>query len=620
MDTSSPTGRRRGTFQRPSIETKPPMNTDAATVLDEQLSKSDFKVGVSCPYKLLYRKQGLAKSTVDDPMLEFLADGGFMVEALARAVLSQHSNCEFEVSISHGQFKARVDALIDDGEDGLQLIEIKSIGIDGNSREQFLTAKNEYRKDRLEYLYDIAFQVMVARAAFPNRPVHAVLCCVDKTKTASDANIFENIEFVSRPPGDDLSTPITVYRGDPERARNDHLLAFIDVTDFVDDLMPEVERKAKHLADFLKDESSRETPPISKSRCKECEYRAAPNGGQGFKSCWGVDGSEPMIIDIYGNPNRKLRERIEVLSQRGEVGLEHLTVKDVDGNGKTDLIRQRQLTAFRTRGEVFDADAAQALNDVVYPLAFFDIETSRVPLPYAPGMSPYQQSVFQFSVHILRTPDATELEHYEWLDLENRYPNANFIEKLRPVLGDSGTVMMWSTHEQTALRDVKEQLAGQGKLSDATATWIDELAGVKSNEGQGKRLFDLSKISQSAYAHPLMNGSHSVKRVLDAVWSENNTLGAHPWFEKYFESDESGKAIDPYKVIVSRKHETLNDEFIEVDVNNGVAAMRAYQSLMFGPYRNDVNYSDGLRDALLVYCELDTAAMVMIWMHFMQLL
>jgi len=55
-------------------------------------------------------------------------------------------------------------------------------------------------------------------------------------------------------------------------------------------------------------------------------------------------------------------------------------------------------------------------------------------------------------------------------------------------------------------------------------------------------------------------------------------------------------------------------------VNDGVAAMRAYQSLMFGPHRNDVAYADGLRNALLAYCELDTAAMVMIWLHFSELL
>ena len=586
------------------------------------ISKSDFKLGLSCPFKLLYRKQGLRTLKSDDPMLEFLAEGGFMVEALAHAVLSDQPNCEFEPTISDGRFHARVDALIDDGGQGLRLIEIKSIGVDGSSPNQFTNSKGEYKSDRLEYLYDITFQVMVARAAFPGRPVRAFLCCVDKTKTASDANIFENIELIPRLSGDDLSNPRAIYRGDPQRVRDDHLLAFIDVTEIVEDLMPTVRNDAKWLLEWLDGKHKHEAPPVSKSLCKSCEFRSAPNGDQGFSNCWGTDGAEPMIIDIYGAPNANLKKRIEQLSGQGKVGLQHLTDADVEGSQKTDLIRQRQLTAFKTNAEVFEPDGAQDLMSITYPLAFFDIETSRVPLPYAPGMKPYQQSVFQFSVHILRTPSSTDLEHYEWLDLDHRYPNANFIEKLMPVLGDHGTVFMWSKFEQTALRDVKEQLLSLSQLSDSAADWIDRLAGVKSKGGvnERQRLFDLNEISKTSYAHPLMNGSHSIKKVLDAVWAENQKLWTNGWFEKYLERDETGAAVDPYKVLVSQHRRRQNSPFIEIDVNDGVAAMRAYQSLMFGPHRNDGSYAEGLRNALLAYCELDTAAMVMIWLHFSELL
>ena len=362
-------------------------------------------------------------------------------------------------------------------------------------------------------------------------------------------------------------------------------------------------------------------PPISKSLCRSCEFRSAPNDDQGFKRCWGVDGSEPMIIDIYGAASAELSARIGQLSASGQVGLQHLSDADIEGTQKTNRIRQRQVAAFRTNGEVFDPEGARELMSVSYPLAFFDIETSRVPLPYAPGMKPYQQSVFQFSVHILRTPESTDLEHHEWLDLDNRYPNANFIEQLRLVLGDEGTVFMWSQYEQTALRDTKEQLASLGQLSDDTAAWIDELAGSRTYAAGGvnKRLYDLSEISRMSYAHPLMNGSHSIKKVLDGL-GYNQNLWTNDWFTKYLELDETGAARDPYKVLVSRSRQKQNSPFIEIDVNDGVAAMRAYQSLMFGPHRNNAAYADGLRTALLAYCELDTAAMVMIWLHFSELL
>ena len=360
-------------------------------------------------------------------------------------------------------------------------------------------------------------------------------------------------------------------------------------------------------------------PLLSRKVSAGHEFRSAPNGDQGFKRCWGVDGSEPMIIDIYGAASAELSARIGQLSASGQVGLQHLTDADIEGTQKTNRIRQRQLAAFRTNEEVFDPEGAQELMSVSYPLAFFDIETSRVPLPYAPGMASYQQTVFQFSVHILRTSESTDLEHHEWLDLDNRYPNAT-IEQLRLVLGDKNR-FMWSQYEQTALRDTKEQLASLGQFSDDTAHGSMSWPGrTDAAGGVNKRLYDLSEVSRRSYAHPLMNGSHSIKRVLDAVWSQNKELWTNSWFKNYLKVDGTGNAVDPYKVLVSREREKRNGSFIEIDVNDGVAAMRAYQSLMFGPHRNDAEYADGLQNALLAYCELDTVAMVMIWLHFIGLL
>ena len=134
-----------------------------------------------------------------------------------------------------------------------------------------------------------------------------------------------------------------------------------------------------------------------------------PTTIKGLNVVGGVDGSEPMIIDIYGAASAELSARIEQLSASGQVGLQHLADADIEGAQKTNRIRQRQVRAFRTNGEVFDPEGARELMSVSYPLAFFDIETSRVPLPYAPGMAPYQQTVFQFSVHILRTQNRLTL-------------------------------------------------------------------------------------------------------------------------------------------------------------------------------------------------------------------
>ncbi len=52
-----------------------------------------------------------------------------------------------------------------------------------------------------------------------------------------------------------------------------------------------------------------------------------------------------------------------------------------------------------------------------------------------------------------------------------------------------------------------------------------------------------------------------------------------------------------------------------VVVREGTAAIRAYQAMMYGPEREDAAARAALRRLLLRYCRLDTAAMVMVWMH-----
>ncbi|MFZ9248056.1 MAG: hypothetical protein ACO23K_07270, partial [Ilumatobacteraceae bacterium] len=56
--------------------------TDRETLL----SKSNFLLGCDCPVKLKYFKLGYPSLNNSNSFLEFFADGGFMVEALARAL------------------------------------------------------------------------------------------------------------------------------------------------------------------------------------------------------------------------------------------------------------------------------------------------------------------------------------------------------------------------------------------------------------------------------------------------------------------------------------------------------------------------------------------------------
>ena len=65
-------------------------------------------------------------------------------------------------------------------------------------------------------------------------------------------------------------------------------------------------------------------------------------------------------------------------------------------------------------------------------------------------------------------------------------------------------------------------------------------------------------------------------------------------------------------------YEALPPEIIdgvERRIVNGTDAVNAYQSMMYGPGRHDEANRAAWERLLLRYCELNTAAMVMVWRH-----
>jgi hypothetical protein len=48
------------------------------------LSKSDFKIAQTCPTMLFYKKQRYPSDSAEDDYLAMLADGGYMVEKIAK--------------------------------------------------------------------------------------------------------------------------------------------------------------------------------------------------------------------------------------------------------------------------------------------------------------------------------------------------------------------------------------------------------------------------------------------------------------------------------------------------------------------------------------------------------
>jgi hypothetical protein len=202
--------------------------------------------------------------------------------------------------------------------------------------------------------------------------------------------------------------------------------------------------------------------------------------------------------------------------------------------------------------------------------------------------------------------------HSQWINLRDAYPNFEFVETLKAQLGDAGTILIWSKHERTALKEIAEQMVRYGYRSQALESWIDEV--TRSEDEPSPRLLDLCEVTKKHYFHPKMKGKLSLKEVLPAVWESDPGLHSHPVFSQYFRRDTAGSVVDPYLTLPPLPFGNNAGADEEV-VTEGSGAMRAYQEMLYGLAKYDEEVKEKWKTLLLQYCKLDTAAMLMVWLH-----
>src|SRR4029077_16622727 len=144
------------------------------------LSKTDFKVACTCATKLYYKKLKYPSMLAEDEYLQFLADGGYMVETIAKlcqpdgieigfedgpersaektalALSTNEKVVLFEATLISSGRIARVDILKKSGAT-FELIEVKAKSVDTS------TGENPFRGQRggispqwAPYLEDVA--------------------------------------------------------------------------------------------------------------------------------------------------------------------------------------------------------------------------------------------------------------------------------------------------------------------------------------------------------------------------------------------------------------------------------------------------------------------------------
>jgi hypothetical protein len=96
------------------------------------------------------------------------------------------------------------------------------------------------------------------------------------------------------------------------------------------------------------------------------------------------------------------------------------------------------------------------------------------------------------------------IEHQEYLCLEDKDPREEFAETLLRALGEKGSIVVYTTYEKGVLQGLMEYLPH----------YRDRLLSVI------ERLYELHVVVKNHYYHPEFHGSFSLKAVLPAVVPE----------------------------------------------------------------------------------------------------
>ena len=223
---------------------------------------------------------------------------------------------------------------------------------------------------------------------------------------------------------------------------------------------------------------------------------------------------------------------------------------------------QRMVKEHTLAGTVrFDAAGAAAdLAPYGLPAYFLDFESVNFAVPIWKGTRPYQQIVFQFSLHKIK--ESGDLLQIGCLNLSGEDPSEELARALIKVCGKKGPVFVYFAGFETAR--IRE-------LAKRFPDLAEPLLAIN------ERVVDLLPIARNRYYHHRQQGSWSIKAVLPAIVPEL-----------------SYDALD--------------------GVQDGGSAMNAFSEAI-QPGTTPERKRE-IEKQLLAYCSLDTLAMVRLWEFF----
>jgi hypothetical protein len=574
------------------------------------LTKSRFKIGISCPTKLYYAAHPIDFHNNDEEneFMQALSKGGLQVGELAKlyypggievdgktkeiqlkqtnAALKKENVIIYEAAILVGHKFIRVDILEKRG-NNIKVIEVKSKSCDGIDELQFFNKRKKIATGERPYLEDIAFQLLVVKEAFPDFEVTPFLMMPNKRLESSIDCLYSYFVIEKKFKRDrctvvggvtkaDLGTQImtainvqatleVLVNDNYYREHNDFEgRGFKDIVNWFSELLVRYENNGPVY--FSK--------PFTK--CRDCEYNSLDIEKSGFYKClseqkkWSLlDFEKPKVWDVWGSP------RLKYFLNQDKWFMEDINVSDLT---ITSRYERQSMQIENTNKQItkaqIDTDGLRSeIENFRYPLNLIDFETVAPAIPFFKGYKPYQGLCFQFSHHLLHEDGMVEHKS-EYLGMgQGTNPSFEFIESLyNSLIKNDGDVFMYSHHENTYLNYMILLLWKESPFSsEKTDRFISFLQSLtkpseditpKWEEGS-RKMIDMAEMVRSYYWHPDMKGSNSIKQVLPAImndsafiqnkyskaiYGKNNEVKSLNFENhKWVVYNSDNKVLDPYK-------------------------------------------------------------------------
>ena len=482
------------------------------------LSKSKYCSAVQCP-KMLWMKQNKPEEFDESVMNQVVLDNGSEVGDSAMGLFGEYVEVPFDSDL--GKMIKKTEELLEAGTsiiceasfayEGLfcSVDILKNLG--GNKFELYEVKSSKHIDDI--YYHDVAFQYYVlTKLGF------------EVTKACL---VHLNKEYVRH--------------GDLDIQE---LFKINDITDDARSRYSEVERNLKCFTGYLESVDEPEMPLG--------EYCSSPYDCGFFKHCT-KDLPSPNVFDIR---KMSFKKKLQLYNE-GCVSFEDLLQNNTVGKSFMLQIRHEvsDLPPLINKARI-----AEFMKQLYYPIYFLDFESFQPAIPLYDNSSPYNQIVFQYSLHYIEQ-EGGELHHKEYLAEPGDDPRRKLAEQLCIDIPKNVCV---TAYNMTKEKDrIKELAQLYPDLSEHLMNIHDHIVDL------------IVPFRRKDYYCKDMQGSCSIKFVLPALFPNDPALDYHN-LEGIHKGDEASAAF-------SLMQNMAPDE------------LQKY------------------RQNLLKYCGLDTYAMVKIW-------